>query len=134
MQYCLYNAIRTPDGTVLWCQHRWDYQVHEDQVSNEIYMNDGVGYYTRRSVNGVPYEDLSVWVDDTYLVITDEVRGAKFWGTYGKDGKQERKVISMKEMSDEHLDAILETQKHIEGTIFHKLFLLEKDFRKEQHV
>lgn len=129
MDYCLYNAIKTPDGTVLWCQSGYDYHNYKDKVSGEEYMNDGIGYTVRRSVNEVPYEDLSVWSCDPY----EKVRLAPFWGSYGKDGKQPKKMMSLAEMEDEHIKAILETQKQIKGQEVELLFLKELDFREKKN-
>jgi DNA-directed RNA polymerase subunit F len=35
------------------------------------------------------------------------------WGTYGKDGKQPLRYVLLKDMSVEHIKAILETQPHL---------------------
>jgi hypothetical protein len=125
MNYCLYNAIKTPDGTVLWCQNSHDYQIHEDKVSGESYMNDGFGHSIRRSINDVPFEDLSVWAHEPF----EKVRTAPFWGSYGKDGKSARVMLSLQEMEDEHIQAVLRTQRQLKGTVVEKLFLQEIDYR-----
>lgn len=134
MQYCLYNAIKTPDGTVLWCETNHDYKIHNDLVSGEQYMNDGLGSMIRRSVNQVPYEDLSVWVDTENIELTEEVRNAKFWGSYGKGGREPKKILCLAEMSNKHIEAILDTQYHIRGTMFHKLFELELLYRTGKRI
>lgn len=128
MDYCLYNAIKTPDGTILWCQSAHDYQTHKDKISGEEYMNDGVGYMIRRSVNKVPFEDLSIHMSDPF----EKVRTAKFWGSYGKDGNQPRKMMALEEMEDSHLRAILDTQKRLEGTEIQKLFIKELEYRAQK--
>lgn len=125
MNFCLYNAIKTPDGTVLWCEDGHDCKTHKDKVSGENYMNDGVGYSIRRSVNNVPFEDLSVWSNDPF----EKVRTAKFWASYGKDGKSKKRIMALEEMEDSHIRAILETQRQIRGTSIEKLFLKEIEYR-----
>jgi hypothetical protein len=125
MEYCFYNAIKTPDGTILWCQSGHDYQTHKDTVSGEEYMNDGLGYMIRRSVNTVPYEDLSISSSDPF----EKIRTAKFWGSYGKDGKSPKRMMAVEEMEDSHIRAILDTQKQIAGTAIEKLFLQEIEYR-----
>lgn len=127
MDYCLYNAIKTPDGTILWCQSGHDYKTHTDTISKEEYMNDGIGYGVRRSVNTVPYEDLSIGSNAPF----EKVRTAKFWGSYGKDGKSEKRMMSLDEMEDSHIAAILKTQRSIHGTAIEKLFLQEIEYRIE---
>jgi hypothetical protein len=41
------------------------------------------------------------------------VREWMIWGTYGKSGKDPLKWVILKNMSDEHISAILATQHHI---------------------
>ena len=129
MNNCLYNAIKTPDGTVLWCKTGHDYKTHQDAISGEEYMNDGLGISVRRSVNKVPYEDLSIDITDDF----EKVRTAKFWGSYGKDGKSEKRMMALEEMESDHIDAILATQKQVKGTQFEKIFLEEIKYRAEKY-
>ena len=127
MEYCFYNAIKTPDGTILWCQSGHDYQTHKDTVSGEEYMNDGTGYGVRRSVNTIPYEDLSIFSNDPF----EKIRTAKFWGSYGKDGNSPKHMMAAEEMEDSHIRAILDTQKQIAGTAIEKIFLQEIEYREK---
>lgn len=130
MAYCLYNAIKTPDGTILWCEHGHDYKVHDDAVSGETYMNDGVGYSIRRSINKVPYEDLSVMSNSPF----EKVRTVKFWGSYGKNGDQKKVILSLEEMEDDHISAILNTQKQLEGTELMMIFKKELEYRLKNNI
>jgi hypothetical protein len=127
MDYCLYNAIKTPDGTILWCESGHDYKTHTDSVSGEEYMNDGTGYGIRRSVNNVPAEDLSIWNTDPF----EKIRTAKFWGSYGKDGKSPKRILSLEEMEEDHIHAILKTQTQI-STILKEFFVKELEYRVEK--
>jgi hypothetical protein len=52
------------------------------------------------------------------------VRDWMTWGTYGKSGKDPLMFVILKNMSDEHIEAILRTQPHIKG-------FYENQFRKE---
>lgn len=128
MNYCLYNAIKTPDGTVLWCQHNHDYHSYKDSVSGETYMIDGLGYGTRRSVNTIAAEDLSIWTSDPF----EKVRTAKFWASYGKDGKSAKTILSLQEMEKDHIEAILRTQTKIKGTEIQKIFIQELEYRTKK--
>lgn len=121
------NKIQTPDGTVLESTHIHDYKTHEDEVSGEVYMTDGLGPYVRRTVNIVPYVDLSVTTESSH----EEIREVFTWGTYGKDGKQPRTEVKLKDMSTEHIEAILLTQKHIFNTYAEDLFINELEYRKQ---
>ena len=104
MRTLVYNAIRTPDGTVLESMHRHDYNVYVDKNGKE-YMVDGGLEYVRRNVHAdAPYEELSVYITDGH----DKVREVVKWGTYGKDGNQPLTYILLKDMSTEHICACLE--------------------------
>jgi hypothetical protein len=103
MSTLVYNAIRTPDGTILESRHRHDYVVYQDKNGKE-YMVDGGLEYTRRNVHDdAPYEELSVYTTDGH----DRVREAVKWGTYGKDGNASLSYILLKDMSTEHIEACL---------------------------
>lgn len=120
----LRNAIRTPDGTVLESKHRHDYREHLDTATGELYFIDGGLAYTRTSVNKVPAEDISTYVGDNY----EDTRRIFKWGTYGKDGRQPLKWVPVKDMSSNHIKAVLETQKYIPNWI-RSIFRAELEFR-----
>lgn len=104
--YILAYLCKTPDGTVMQCKHRHDYQEYTDKITGEIYMLDGLGYYTRSSVNIVPAEYTFVTLDTPH----DVARKLVVWGTRGKSGAQPLKYISVASMETEHIEAILDTQ------------------------
>lgn len=58
----VYNAIQTPDGTVLESTHRHDYQSHVDDKGGLTFAIDG-GLSHRRIV-GCDYKDLSITTND----------------------------------------------------------------------
>ena len=101
----VYNAIKTPDGTVLISRHRHDYVTYVDSITKETYMTDGgTGSYVRRSVNVTPADDLSVYADDAFeLVRTVAVRGSR-----GVDGNEPLNWIKICDMTDDHLQAVLD--------------------------
>ena len=104
MSTLVYNAIRTPDGTVLESRHRHDYVTYQDKNGKE-YMVDGGLEYTRRNVHAdAPYEELSVYTTDGH----DSVREVVKWGTYGINGDQPLTHILLKDMKTEHIEACLE--------------------------
>lgn len=122
----VYNAIRTPDGTVLESTHKHDCKVYLDTVSNEEYMVDGGNNYTRRYVNVVPYEELSLCISDDH----DKVREYFTWGSRGKNADQPLTKIKLKDLTEDHIEAILRTQSHISGTAIEQLFRNELSYRK----
>ena len=99
----IYNAIRTPDGTILESRHVYDYKTHTDK-NGEVYMVDGGLEYLRRSYNeDFPSEELSVYLEDGHEV----VREVATWGSYGKNGDEPLKYILIKDMTEEHIQNCL---------------------------
>lgn len=98
--FIVYNAIRTPDGTILESKHRHDYVSHIDSLNNQQYVVDGGYDYLRRSIPvGLPYDELSLHASSPF----EELRKVLKRGTYGKNGDEELKFIPLSEMSDEHV-------------------------------
>jgi hypothetical protein len=116
-----YNAIYTPDGTLLVSYSTYDYKEHIDTESHERYMVDGGLSYARRSVNHVPAKDLSVRLDADI----QEIREVFEWGTYGKDGTKQFKRVPLKNMSNAHLENIVK-----EGYKLSPLMKLELKYRE----
>lgn len=98
------NQVRLPSGKVIRSFHQHDYvSVIEDGVT---YMVDGGEAYCRRSVTG---ENWSVYSDDPFK----EIRKFMVWGTRGLDGRQPLKWIILKNMTEKHIRAVLDTQHKI---------------------
>lgn len=83
-----------------------------------------------------------VWqLDDSFSKLSDRSKGVFLnvreeltWGSYGKDGNQPRKEIFIKDLSDLHISAILETQWHIKGTPTEWIMKIEQSYRKEKGI
>jgi len=120
----LRNAIRTPDGTVLESYFRHDYQTHVDK-NGKTYMVDGGRVYLRRSANG-DEEDLSVHMSDPH----EKRRDAFKWGTYGPNADQPLKFVALKDLADDHIQAILDTQKQIKDKYIEELLRAEQEYRR----
>lgn len=101
----LYNAIRTPDGTLLVSYHRHDYVAHKD-ANGKYYAVDGGLEYLRR-IGTMDYEELSLTDKDPF----SKVRNAMTWGTRGKDGNQPLEYKKIKDLDTAHIRAILESQR-----------------------
>lgn len=122
----IYNAIRTPDGTVLVSYHRHDYKSYRDK-NGEEYVIDGGLDYIRTSVNKEPAESLAVYDDAPF----EEVREVIHRGGRGKNGDEPLKYVKLSEVDDEWLDAIISyEQEHRPNNIFLKYYLAEKEYRK----
>ena len=123
-EYLLYNAILTPDGTILQSRSRHDYIEYKDEVSGEIYILDGGLDYQRTSINDVPAKNLALYTSDLHSCVRDKFS----WGTYGRDGLQPKKYVLLKDLTDEHIAAILRTQTHLPAEM-QKVFKDELQFR-----
>jgi len=109
MTRILRNALQTPDGTVLESKTRHDYVEYED-ANGWVYVVDGGLDYIRRTVNkNAPAKDLSLTEADPHFFLRDYVT----WGTYGISGDQPLFYITIANMSDGHLQAVLDTQKNM---------------------
>lgn len=99
----IYNAIRTPDGTILVSYHRHDYKTHLD-ANGEEYMIDGGTEYVRTSVNKEPAESLALY-DDTPF---ERIREVVCRCGRGKNGDEPLKYVTLKDIDDEWLGAIID--------------------------
>ena len=100
----LLNSLRTPDGTVLVSLNRHDYVTYRD-ANGKLYMVDGGLAYQRRSANG-DEEDLSVWSNDDHETKANHC----MWGTYGKDGRQPLRWVSIRDMDSYHISEVIHSQ------------------------
>ena len=124
------NRIRTPDGTILESRHRHDYVTYVDKNGKEYMVDGGLEYLRRNVHDDAPYEELSVYDDAPYALIREVFK----WGTRGKGGRQPLTFVPLKDLTNDHIEAILETQIHISERI-RKLFISELTFRGvEKHI
>lgn len=124
-KYIIYNALITPDGTLLESRNRHDYRIYRDANGKE-YMLDGGKDYVRSSANG----------DEVYLTVYstsphEEVRKYFEWGTFGKNGVGPFQLKKLKDLTTNHINAILDTQKHIAGST-REILERELNYREEE--
>ena len=122
MSTIVYNAIKTPDGTLLESKFTHEFVEHLDS-NGKIYMIDGGLDYIRRSVNG-DEEILTVTLDDPHK----KVREFLIWGTHGKNGDQPLSYIKLKDMSIDHIKNCLKLSGIYPQII--EAFKNELDYRK----
>ena len=103
MSEILLNRIKTPDGTILISRSRHDFQTYVDKNGLEYMVDGGLDYLRRNVVAEAPYQELSVHTDDNLLKKSLSVE----WGTYGKDGKQPLKYVRIRDMTTNHIKAVL---------------------------
>ncbi|MDB4261700.1 hypothetical protein N9895_02140 [Gammaproteobacteria bacterium] len=125
MSDILSNRMRTPDGTILESKHRHDYVTHTDANGKE-YMLDGGLDYVRSSANGDEYL-LTMYTDFPHAVSRLHVK----WGTYGKNGDETMVHVKIADMSTEHLQACLDTQKSTMSPTLYKVMQDELEYRDE---
>lgn len=120
------NRIMTPDGTVLQSFHVHDYKSYTDK-NGLTYMVDGGLDYLRRTVHPEnEATELSVYDDDPFYLI----RQTFHWGTRGKNGDQPLKWKPLSNLADDHIDAIIETQKQVPEHLLN-IFKQEVEWRKQ---
>ena len=125
----LANRIITPDGTMLQSFSRHDYKTHIDANGKEYIVDGGLEYRRGIYYEDAPPKDACVYSDDPHI----EIREAFHWGSYGKSGDQPLKRIKLSEMSNNHIEAILQTQHHI-GPQIRKVFEDEQQYRLDNNI
>lgn len=132
MSKIILNSIRTPDGTVLISRHVHDYVEYVDSVSGELYMVDGGNEYLRRSINKIPFEELSLDENSPFELI----REAYCRGTFDKDRK--RIWVPMSQMSDDHLKGCIQYNKMILGysdnCFANQMYKKELEYREKHEI
>lgn len=102
----VYNAIQTPDGTILQSKYRHDYVQYTDK-NGQYYMVDGGLDYPRRGFDKNDYIDLYKLFKDCTL---DECTQYLMWGqNYDKDMNKLPETIfkPICELTTDHIQAIL---------------------------
>ena len=123
----LYNAIKTPDGTILNSLNRHDYVDHVDK-NGEYYFNDGGISYLRRSINKETYEDLTIYDDESH----ENRRIYLKWGSnYDEDMVRLPKTIyrTIENMDTSHIKAVLDGN-WCKSELYLKVFNDELKFRE----
>ena len=105
------NAIQTPDGTILESTHRHDYKTHTD-AEGKTYMVDGGLEYVHRSAHGDEV-DLCLYDDAPHIIQASVLK----WGTYGINGDQPLKYVTIAEMDTAHIEAVLKNVSSINPAI-----------------
>lgn len=99
----IYNAIQTPDGTVIQSKHVHDWASYRDK-NGKVYSVDGGLSYLRRGHEGEKdYKELSLYDDEPHEV----QRSVLKWGTRGKNGDEPLRYVPIKLMSTSHIENVL---------------------------
>lgn len=124
----LYNAIKTPDGTILHSKYGHDFVQYTDK-NGQYYANDGGNDYCRRVFDKPDYEDLTVYDDGKHSTRREYL----VWGkNYDKDMNRLPKTeyVFIKDLTTDHIEAILKTQTRI-SDFYKEVFNDEMKLRKE---
>jgi hypothetical protein len=119
----LVNQWMTPDGTILRSRYRHDYVEHTD-ANGKTYFVDGGTEYIRTSGHG----DMK-WCGFHEFDSFESIREVWDWGSYGPNGDQRKHFILLKDMTEEHIRAILRTQTQIKGSSTERLLEHELNYR-----
>ena len=97
------NAIQTPDGTILESTHRHDYKEYKDANGLTYMVDGGLEYCRRNRQDSEPYIEMNLYDDEPHSVQREVLK----WGTYGINGDQPLKWLSVAEMETGHIEAVV---------------------------
>ena len=117
------------DGTIIESRHQHDYKSYVDTIDGNTYFVDGGLSYSRGNYSAEGAVDLRIYDLDDHSLIREYFT----WGSYGKCGSKPLEYILLKNISDEHINAILKTQTHIPTYVFN-MFIDELDYREENDI
>ena len=127
MRQLLYNAIKCPDGKILTSKYRHDYVTHQTECGGDYSVDGGLDYQGI-GFSDSRYENLAVYVDDPHELIRERFE----WGSYGKNQDEPLHYIKLREITEEHLTALLiwvDDKQHYPQYIL-DVFVNEKKWRK----
>lgn len=104
--HLLCNKWKCKDGTILVSKHRYDYVRHTDAEGEFYFVDGGIGGYIRHSGNMTP---MLVYTNDPHELIRENFG----WTSYGVNGDKPAKLNLLKDLTEDHIRAILSTQTHL---------------------
>lgn len=121
----IYRALVTPDGTILQSRHFHDHQSHTD-ANGKLYSIDGgpAEFVWIMNHEDAPAKSIIIFDDDPIELI----REYWSWGTIGVNGDEPLRFILLKDLSDDHIEKILEMY------YTHPIIDREQEYRNEAKV
>ena len=120
------SRIKLIDETILSSNGVHDMVCHE--IDGKKICLDGGSEYTRL------VGDFSLITEEKVSITTEtpieEIREVYNWGTYGKKGDEDFHRVKLKDMSNKHIEAIIETQRQIPDYIIRYVFNAELIYRE----
>jgi hypothetical protein len=105
MSRILFNAIRTPDLTILHSKHGHDFIGHKDKTNGLTYYIDGGCDYLKRMCPG-EYEELSISDDGNHITRRENLMWCSIFDKNMKRLKAP-KWSYIKDMQISHINAII---------------------------
>lgn len=125
----LKNSIITPDGTELWSKSRNMYIEHKDAISGELYINDGGNEFFRRSVNTIPFKDISVIDDGSFETCRYHMHLGVRYDVH-KNLLRDTRWVAIKDLDIEHIWNILLHAPYIDD--YYKQVMVEEIVHREE--
>jgi hypothetical protein len=126
--YLIYNAIQTPDGTILESHHRHECVSHVDENGFKYFVDGGLAYCRIGCAQAAPAPKiLSKSLPSCPL---NEAVRLPIWGTFGKRGEEKLKYVAIADMDTEHIQKVLDTQDVLEQI----KFLMEWELEQRELV
>lgn len=133
----IYNAIQTPDGTIISSDHRHDFVTHTDE-NGKTYGVDGGCEYLRRIGDVGDCKELSMYLEPWTPEFHEVARKVIRRGGRGKNGDQPLTWVPICEMSDSWVLATIDynTQRGmgIDKSWFTNLLHEEMHYRNENGI
>ncbi|PSW04189.1 hypothetical protein [Photobacterium lipolyticum] len=121
-RHIVLNRIRCPDNTILTSRYSHEFVKHKQEDGLVFSVDGGTEELYRSYTQGAEYEELSLYDDASH----EDIRQGFFWVSRSEDA---RKISALRELSTEHIQAILDTQKLAEWRS--DIFEAELRFRKQ---
>lgn len=128
-RHLVYNAIQCPDGTILNSRSRHDFQRHVQEDGREYYVDGGLSYQ-RIGYSDMEYKNISVYSDDPI----EDIREVFLWTRRLDENNEmlpEPEHLLLKEISNSHLDALIEWVSDGYPAFIYDIFVREKQYREE---
>lgn len=126
-RFLVASVFKTPDGTVLHSKNRHDFVIHEDK-NGQTYGIDGGVDYQRLIGDYKNMTDLSVYSDSNF----EKIREFLVRGSRGENFDQPLRYVALKDMGDEHLEAVIDYEETHRPTNKYLVFYKqEKEFRSK---
>lgn len=128
MRQILVNKIKCPDGTVLVSKHRHDFKGHIQDDGREYFVDGGLAYQ-RVGFSDQDFEDLTCYTDDPHEKIREHFEWTRCMDA-GGNRLPEPVVVLLKDITDGHLNALVEWTSEDYPDYIHQLFVDEVEWRK----